>query len=110
MYLDCLHSAGISYSSAGDRVTASPDSLVYCEKSSSGSLCRLVPYIGNRRCTVTAYIASGAMTSGDSGGSRPRVDHRGVTFRNKLQTAWNASESYVTLGHLSGRFGHLRCL
>ena len=38
---------------------------------------------------MTAYIASGAMTSGDSGGSRPRVD--------KLQSAWHAPESYVIL-------------
>ena len=28
MYLDCVHSAGIRYSSAGDRVTASPNSLM----------------------------------------------------------------------------------
>ena len=69
---------------------------VYCEKSSPGSLYRRVPYSENRCCTVTVYIASGAMTSGDSGISRPRVDHRGVTFCNKLQTAWNAPESYVT--------------
>ena len=54
-------------------------------------------YIGNRRCTVTVYITSGAMASGNAGGSRPRVDRGGVTFRYELQTSWNAPESYVTL-------------
>ena len=29
--------------------------------------------------------------------SGSRADHSGVTFRNELQTAWNAPESYATL-------------
>ena len=66
---------------------------MYCENSSPGSLGRLVPYIGNRQCTVTVYIANSVMTSGDSGGGRPCVGRQGVTFRNELQTAWNAPES-----------------
>ena len=37
------------------------------------------------------------MTSGDSGVSPPSVVRLGVTFRSKLQTAWNAPESFVTL-------------
>ena len=69
---------------------------MYCEKSLPGSLCRLVPYIGNRWCTVTANIARGAITV-ILGVAAPRVDRRGVTFRNKIQTAWNAPESFVTL-------------
>ena len=31
IYLDCAHSAGISFSPAGDRVTASPVSLVFLD-------------------------------------------------------------------------------
>ena len=37
------------------------------------------------------------MASGDTGGSRPRVDRSGVSFRCELQTSWNAPESYVNL-------------
>ena len=115
MYLDCVHSAG---SVTVLQVTGSPLLLillcrliivsvrsnlsfegkqVYCEKSSPGSLGRLLPYIKNRWCTVTVYIASSAMTSGYYGGGRPRIDRSRVTFRNELQIAWKAPESYVTL-------------
>ena len=66
-----------------------------CEKSLPGSLRRLVHYVGNRRCTVTVYSTSGAKASGNAGGSRPRVDRSGVSFRHKVQTSWNTHESYV---------------
>ena len=106
MYLDCVHSAGISYSSAGDRVTASPDSLVLLdfvsvrsclsfegkqgcyEELLPGLLFRLEYYTRTKRFTVNVCITSGAMASSDSGGSHPRVDHHRVTFR---------MESYVNL-------------
>ena len=48
-------------------------------------------------CAVTVYITSGTMPSGNAGGSRPRVDHSGVSFHYELQTSWNAPESFVTL-------------
>ena len=69
-------------------------------KSLPGSLRRIVHSVGNRRCTVTVYITSGAMASGDAGGSRPRVDRSGVSFLCELQTSCNAPESYVTLESL----------
>ena len=50
-----------------------------------------------RQCTVSVYLTSDAMASDDVGGSRPRVDHSGVSFRCELQTSWNAPESYVNL-------------
>ena len=53
--------------------------------------------VESRRCTVTVYITSGVMASGDAGGSRPRADRNGVSFCYDLQTSWNAPESYVTL-------------
>ena len=42
-------------------------------------------------------ITGGTIASGDAGGSRPRVDRSRVSFRCKLQTSWNAPESYVNL-------------
>ena len=63
-------------------------------KSFPGSLRRPVHSAGYRRCTVYVYITSGAMASGDAGGSRSRVDRGGVSFRFELQTSWNAPESY----------------
>ena len=62
-----------------------------------GSLRRLVHSIGNRQSTVNVYITSGTMASGNSGGSRPRVDRSGVSFGYELQISWNVLESYVTL-------------
>ena len=70
MYLDCVHSAGISYSSAGDQVTASSDSLVLLD-------CHVCSFEGKQGCCEESLP--------------------GVTFRNEIQTAWNAPESYVTL-------------
>ena len=52
--------------------------------------------MSRRRCTVSVYLTSGAMASGDIEGSRPRVDHSGVSFRCELQT-WHAPESYMNL-------------
>ena len=71
-------------------------------KSSLGSLRRPVRSAGYRRsscwlCTVTVYITGGTMVSGDGGGSWPRVDRSGVSFRCELQTSWNAHESYMNL-------------
>ena len=48
---------------------------------------------------LSVYLTSGAMASGDGGGSRPRVDCSGVSFRCELQTSWNAPE-YVNLESL----------
>ena len=60
-------------------------------------MCRPVHSVGYRRCTVTVYITSGTMASGDAGGSRPRVDRSGVSFRCELMTSWNTPKSYVNL-------------
>ena len=46
---------------------------------------------------VTVHIVSRVMASGDAGGSRPRVDRSGVSFRCELQTSWNSPESYVNV-------------
>ena len=71
-------------------------------KSLPGSLFRPVRSARYQRsscwlCKVTVYITSGTMASGDTGGSRPGVDHSGVSFRCELQTSWNAPKSYVNL-------------
>ena len=109
MYLVCVHSAEISRSSAGDRVTASPDSLVLlscgvcssvlklCNKMLPGSLRWLVHSVGSRRCTVTVSITSGVMASGKARGGRFRVYRSGVNFRYELQTSWNARESFLII-------------
>ena len=49
-------------------------------KSLPGTLRRLVHSVGNRRCTVTVYITSGAMASGNAGGSRPELTVVGSVF------------------------------
>ena len=49
-------------------------------KSLPGSLRRLGHYVGNRWCTVTVYITSGEMASGNAGDNWPRVDRSGVSF------------------------------
>ena len=115
MYLDCVHSAGISYSSTVPGSLLLQFLLCYlivvsvrsclsfegkqgcCEESLSGSLCRLEYYTRTRRCAMTVCIANGAMASSDSGDSRPQADRRRVIFRNELQTTWNAPESYAAL-------------
>ena len=38
-----------------------------------GSLSQPVHSVGHRRCTVSVYLTSGAMASGDVGGSRPEL-------------------------------------
>ena len=50
---------------------------------------RPVHIVRRRRCTVSAYLTSGAMGSGDAGGGWPRVERSGVSFRCELQTSWN---------------------
>ena len=54
----------------------------------------------SRLCTVTVYIASGMMASGDARGSRPENDLSGVHFCNKLQISWNVQMSFVDLESL----------
>ena len=66
-------------------------------KSLPGLLRRLVHSVGNRWCTVTVDITSGAVASGNAGGRLSRVDRGGVSFHCELQTSWNAHESFVTM-------------
>ena len=48
------------------------------------------------------------MASGDAGGSRPRDDRSGVSFRCEMQTSWNAPKSFVDLESPGVvRVGHL---
>ena len=139
MYLDCVHSAGISRSSAGDRVTASPDSLVLlcgyvrlcfegkqtcCEKSLPGLLRRFVYSVVSRRCTVTVYITSGAMASGKARGGRPQVDRSRVVrdfmecarvlrdfglTGSALQRTWGSTSWSTTTGCLVILFRMIPC-
>ena len=44
---------------------------------------------------MSVYLTSGAMASGDVGGSLPRVDRSGVSFRCELQTSWNVLDTSV---------------
>ena len=121
MHLHCVHSAGISRSPAGDRVTASPNSfaLLNCGVCSfvlkfwrkADVLWIIVAWIvvpacafcGSRRCTVNVYITSGVMASGNARVGRPRVDRSGVSFRYELQISWNAPglTGSDRIGHIS---------
>ena len=49
-------------------------------KSLPGSLRQLVHSVRNRQCTVTVYITSGAMASGNAGGSWPELTIVGSVF------------------------------